>query len=77
MKKTLSILGSAFLILSFLSVYSAANHHQNSLIADGALLPYPRIDGAPLPYPKIDGAPLPYPRVLVADGAPLPYPRFV
>lgn len=65
MKKTLSILGSAFLILSFLAVYSAANRRQNNLIADGAPLPYPKVlvaDGAPLPYPKIDGAPLPYPK---------------
>jgi hypothetical protein len=76
-KKTLTVLGSAFLILSFLFVPSGANHRQNNLVSDGAL-PHPRVlvaDGVPLPYPRIDGVPLPYPRVLVADGVPLPYPR--
>jgi hypothetical protein len=31
-------------------------HHQKTLVADGAPLPYPRVlvaDGAPLPYPRL------------------------
>jgi hypothetical protein len=71
-KKYLSILALASLIVTSTTVAVLAYPKHANVIADGAPLPYPPAvfvaDGAPLPYP---------PAVFVADGAPLPYPPAV
>jgi len=87
-KKHLSILALASLIVTSTTFAVLAYPKHANVIADGCPLPYPS------PKPKTiyadstaalnsqvlvaDGAPLPYPpAVFVADGAPLPYPPAV